>query len=176
MPRKRNVKQQEADENVETVETLEKEKVYAYKVFSKETVEKSFGRNKRIVEQLVSNSVRGKLKRVYNEGKKTEIPSELFENHYGICIFLNLEDAIEFHCYSRFREIWKVEIGQVIEPAERRFHVGQLPKLFPNGKNKDSYRKVLTVLKKKLMECSIVNSWPKGTKMTDWVIPVEKVS
>ena len=140
----------------------EQEKLYAFKVMRR--MENG---------DLHSASVplQSRLHKVYHQGQKTEVSVDLFSQGYGICCFRTLEEARGFRgVNSGRREIWKVEVGQLIEPAEKRPSIEELDGILPKG-SKDNFRRVISKIKAHLNR----DSWPSGTMMADFVIPVEKV-
>jgi hypothetical protein len=140
------------------------EKTYGYKVFSQAEYKK---RN-----VLTSATVRGKLQLFYEKDKKTVVNEDLFNEGFGILMFLNLKDAVNFRGPSA--TIFKCELGEVREPAPKRAHRNTLNMTLRGDKaRRYNYRKVLSVMKGILV---VVDNWPKGTMTTNYLIPVEEVS
>jgi len=144
--------------------SIEEGKIYAYKVF------------KRMNNGLLhSGSVplSSKLHKVYQQGHKTEVTVEMFEAGFGICIFTDLANARSWNGMNvGTKEIWKVEVGQIREPASCRPSVKVLGEILPKDKLlKSNYRTIL----RKLKEAANKSSWPIGAKVADYVIPVERI-
>lgn len=138
-----------------------------YKVFAKEQI--------RGKETLVSPSITGRLKLHYPIGRKTIANPEMINAGYGIMIFRDIEDARSWGGYHK--PIYRVRVGKVFNPPASRLHRDVLG-YYRDGKGKSlfedtktSWRVIVKRLKEKL---DVVNNWPRGTVMTDWVIPVEE--
>lgn len=148
------------------------EPIYAYKVCK--SITKTV-RGKTVV-KLISGSVRGKLEKEYALGKVTEADSALFEQGFGICIFTNLSDARR---WAGGRRIFKCEVGEIREPAAKRFSVSDLPYLFDGDKEKKT--SFLTIARRMSIFLNDgkhtvrEDSWPDGAKMANWVKLVEEV-
>jgi hypothetical protein len=141
------------------------EKLYAYKVFMRQ--------NDNLLHSG-SVPIESKLHRTYEEKKKTEASRDMFEAGFGICCFTELKDARNYNGtnYGK-KEIWKVEIGDLREPAPKRPSIYNLDKIAEIRKDKKtSYRVILGRILKHLKR----DEWPIGTKMADYVIPIEKVA
>lgn len=138
-----------------------------YKVFSTETIKDK--------EVLVSPSIKGVFKLHYFLNKRTKANEEMLKIGYGIMIFSTKEEA------SGWRDsiIKKVKVGKVFECPERRLHQdtlrytsesrGKEVKLF----TKESKASWKTIVSRLLKSLDVVNSWPSGSLMTDWIIPIE---
>src|SRR3977135_692929 len=147
----------------------ESEQTY-YKVFAREL-------DKKGKEVLVSPSIKGVFKLHYFLGKRTKANEEMLKVGYGIMIFSTLQEAKN---WDGGNVILPVRVGKVFECPERRIHRnslqyskevrGKTVKLFdPNSRT--SWK---TIVKRLLSSLDVVNSWPSGSLMTDWIIPVEE--
>lgn len=141
-----------------------------YKVFSNTTF-----RNKPALE---SPSIQGRLKTTYLINEVTKANPEMLEIGYGILIFDDLAKAKSWG--SQNSDIWKVRVGKVFECPPKRIHRNayyRVSERDDEGKaftdKKVSWKTIATRL---LKLADVVNSWPVGSKMVDWIIPVEKVS
>ena len=138
-----------------------------YKVFKEETF-----RNKPI---LVSPSILGRFKLHYLLGKKTSANPEMLKVGFGIMIFRTLEEARN---WGSERRVYKVRVGKVFEPPQKRLHRDVL-ECYRDKKGKslfvDSKVSWRILVSRLLKNLDVVDSWPRGTVMTDWIIPVEEV-
>lgn len=147
----------------ESLEPLE-EKQYGFKVFKRQG-------NGLLHSASVPNG--SKLHKTYRENYKTNVTEEMFAAGFGLCCFLNLAEARQFDGNNDGeREVWKIEIGEVKEPASCRPSIRVLEELLPAEKmKKTNYHRILSIVKKGATR----DEWPKGTKVTSFVIPIERI-
>jgi len=139
--------------------------VYAYKVF----------KNIDGVLHSARVPVGVALHKVYPIGEKTHVPKALFDSGFGILVFEELSQAQSFRSfrsYGGYEEIWKVEVGALSEPAKCRPSRPELGSFIPpTFARVRSYKGVV----KELIKHCVRNSWPNGTRMAEYVVPIEKV-
>ena len=140
---------------VDEVLTKAEEKKYLYKVVSE------YDR------KLYSASVplSSALCLEYKEGEVTEVDRELFDAGFGICCFDSVENARK---WRRYRQLWKVEVGETRIAASKRPSVSWLHYIPKNGFN---VREILEKINANLAR----DKWPIGIVMASWVRLIEKV-
>ena len=136
--------------------------------------------------ELFSASITGVFGLRYPVGQKTFAKPEMVKAGFGLMLFRNLEDAKRWSGGT----VYKVRVGKVFDVPKKRLHrnvshylgrpgIGEYAKylfykqdkggLLPEDFSWD------TVVASMLEKLDVEDSWPRGTVMTDWVIPVERV-
>lgn len=150
---------------VKVVESPETEGIF-YKV-----LETTFVKEKEV---LVSPSIMGRLRTFYYLGRKTKANEEMLKEGYGILIFSSIAKAYRWGGSTR---IYEVKVGKVLECPARRLHRNVLRYLEREKPIFNNPRTSWKSLVKKMMQkLDVVDSWPTGSKMVDWIIPVRRLS
>lgn len=148
---------------------------------------KVFAPNYQLANTLRSPSISGVFALDYPIGERTFAREEMVNAGYGIMIFKNIEDARNWNSSGL---LYKVRVGRVFDVPEKRLHRNvhryyeSMAKAVGFGGYECNYFFVSKegievswreVVANMLSRLDVQNNWPKGTVMTDWVIPVERV-
>lgn len=119
-------------------------------------------------EVLHSPSITGALALDYPIGQRTQANEEMLKIGFGIMIFKDLSQARSWT--RRYYQLYRVKVGKVFDVPRRRMHRGAEVNI-----NRTSETPWQVIVQQVLGMLDVDNSWPEGTIMTDWVIPIEKV-